>query len=122
LITGPQLLAADRLDLSRNSYDAKAARQMIPIVTASILLAAEDRVELFGRVEPETGIVLPKTDGSTYFRLAELIGREEAERDITAGRMNWRTYGHLAGMRAGDLKWKAQLRERFGVELTVLAS
>jgi hypothetical protein len=47
-------------------------------------------------------------------------GRAEAEREIAAGRMKWKCYGHLAGMTPSDEVARAKLRERLNIEMDVV--
>lgn len=53
--------------------------------------------------------------------LWEAEGRAEAERDIAAGTMKLKIYGHFAGLTATDAIAREKLRERFGIELVAVA-
>ena len=48
-------------------------------------------------------------------------GRTEAERDIAAGAMKWKIYGHMAGLTTGDIAFARLMRERYGVEVEAVA-
>ncbi|HEX4607545.1 MAG TPA: hypothetical protein VH092_05000 [Urbifossiella sp.] len=49
------------------------------------------------------------------------VGRAFAERDIAAGTMRWKIYGHLAGIQDADRVAEVRLRNRFGLEVEVVA-
>ena len=48
-------------------------------------------------------------------------GRQEAERDIVAGAMKLKIYGHMAGLEWGHDTYARRMRQRLGVEVVVVA-